>query len=1059
MEIRDYEVVLNSMHTIGVYVIREDDHRILYFNQRVKDVYPDMRPGLVCHEIWPGVCSNCPLIYIGGKKEYKTVNYNNPFGKIVDIVATRITWEESVSAFLITVMPHVEAVSNAYNKILKVYLTEDTYEVVKMNPEDRKYTDLQNSSLSKNIRDFIDSGYIYAGDVERLKKFIDLQSIQEEMKNDRHVLICTYRRLIHGSYRWYTTEIVPVADYSEQNQVVMLYERDVHDVYGKGLDLEKMSIQNDRRMAVIIKSRFDVMNTIDLDTGMCERIYLGVEDEGSRIRTGDYDYYIEKAVKEVICEEDIDKFKSALSLDSLRKKAEKVEDRCEEVCRYRVKHSQTEWVEERIFFIRQNGTVLVNILGRDITKEKQKEAADKKAKTERANIIYSLSSLFFATYYMNLKAGTFRMIKQMDAVGEVLGAETNYDEAIRRYAGHFVHPDDREEYLGKMDYSNLMDTLDEEHPLLAVEYRRIKENEDGSFSEYGWVRATIVLADSEEGKPTTALYTALDVTDSKQKEEKEHQALKEACEAATRANASKSEFLSRMSHDIRTPMNAIIGMTAIAGTHLNEKERVADCLNKITVSSKHLLSLINEVLDMSKIESGKIDLEEEEFQLPALIQNLMTIIRPSVLEKNHDLRIHIGGVEHEDVIGDVMRLQQVFVNILGNAVKYTPPGGKLEVEIAEKPSRLLGYGCYEFVFRDNGIGMSDEYQKKIFEPFSRAEDSRISKIEGTGLGMAIAMNIIRMMNGAITLESELGKGSQFTVTVFLKQGNTAAPDVERFVNLPVLVADDDRESGETACRILDELGMKSQWVLSGMEAVKCVRAAHEMEEDFFAVILDWQMPDMDGIATAKEIRKQVGPDVPIIILSAYDWSRIEEEAREAGVDGFISKPLFRSKLVYLFKQLTGGEENEGLEKAERPLSRNFTGSRVLLVEDNELNREIAEEVIGGTGAMIESVENGRLAVERFEDVEDGYYDLIFMDIQMPVMNGYEAARAIRGSAKKDGKRIPIIAMTANAFVDDVMDSKRAGMNEHIAKPLDFDRLIECMNRWLQTEDGKGAELL
>ena len=246
MEIRDYEVVLNSMHTIGVYVIREDDHRILYFNQRVKDVYPDMRPGLVCHEIWPGVCSNCPLIYIGGKKEYKTVNYNNPFGKIVDIVATRITWEESVSAFLITVMPHVEAVSNAYNKILKVNLTEDTYEVVKMNPEDRKYTDLQNSSLSKNIRDFIDSGYIYAGDVERLKKFIDLQSIQEEMKNDRHVLICTYRRLIHGSYRWYTTEIVPDADYSEQNQVVMLYERDVHDVYGKGLDLEKMSIQNDR---------------------------------------------------------------------------------------------------------------------------------------------------------------------------------------------------------------------------------------------------------------------------------------------------------------------------------------------------------------------------------------------------------------------------------------------------------------------------------------------------------------------------------------------------------------------------------------------------------------------------------------------------------------------------------------------------------------------------------------------------------------------------------------------------------------------------------------------
>lgn len=1059
MEIKDYELVLNSMQNIGVYVIREDDHRILYYNERVKAVYPDIQPGLICHEIWAGVCSNCPLIYIGGKKEYKTVNYNNPFGKIVDITATRITWEESVPAFLITVMPHVEAVSNAYNKILKINLTADTYEIIKMSPEDRKSTDLQNSSLSKNIRDFIDSGKIYISDVERFRKFIDIESIRKEMQNDRHMLICTYRRLSSDGYRWYTTEIVPDADYSEKNQMVMLYERDVHDVYGKGLELEEISAQNDKRMAVIIKSRFDVMNTVYLDTGICERIYLGNDDKAGRVRRGDYAYYIEKAANEVIYEEDIDKFRNTLSLESLRKKAEEIEDYCEVECRYRVKHSKTEWVEERIFFIRQNGTILVNILGRDITKEKQKEAADKKAKTERANIIYSLSSLFFATYYMNLKAGTFRMVKQMDAVGEVLGAENNYAEGIRRYAEHFIHPDDREEYLKKMDYGNLMETLDEEHPLLVVEYRRIKEEVDGSFSDDGWVRATVILAESEDGKPKTALYTALDVTDSKQKEEKEHQVLREACEAATRANASKSEFLSRMSHDIRTPMNAIIGMTAIAGTHLNERERVADCLNKITVSSKHLLSLINEVLDMSKIESGKIDLEEEEFRLPALIQNLLTIIRPSVLEKNHDLRIHIGGVEHEDVIGDVMRLQQVFVNILGNAVKYTPAGGKLEVEIAEKPSKLSGYGCYEFIFRDNGIGMSEEYQKKIFEPFSRAEDSRVSKIEGTGLGMAIAMNIIHMMNGTITVESELGKGSQFIVTVFLKQQNTAAPDVEQFVNLPVLVADDDRDSCEAACQILDELGMKSRWVLNGREAVKCVKDVHEAEEDFFAVILDWQMPDMDGITTAKEIRKQVGPDVPIIILSAYDWSKVEEEAREAGVDGFISKPLFRSKLVYLFKQLTGGEGKGEQEKSEASTERDFTGRRVLLAEDNELNREIAEEVIGSTGVIVESVENGSLAVERFEEAEDGYYDLIFMDIQMPVMNGYEAAKAIRGSVKKDGKRIPIIAMTANAFADDIMDSRRAGMNEHIAKPLDFDRLIECMNQWFQMEDGKGRELL
>lgn len=1051
MEIKDYEMVLNSMQTIGVYVIREDDHQILYYNERVKDVYPNIRTGLVCHEIWAGACSNCPLIYIGDQKEYKTVNYNNPFGKIVDIIATRIIWEESIPAFLITVMPHVEAVSNAYNKILKINLTSDTYEVIKMSSEDRKNADLQNPSLSENIRNFIDGGHIYIGDVERFRQFIDLESIREEMQNDRHVLVCTYRRRFLGKYRWYTMEIVPDADYSEQNQIVMLYEKDVHDVYGKGLELEERTIQNDRRMAVIIKSRFDVMNTIDLDTGMCERIYLTADDEGSRVRRGDYTYYIEKAVNSVIYEEDADEFQNALSLENLRKKAAEVEDYCEEICQYRVKHSKTEWVEERIFFIRQNEKVLVNILGRDITREKQKEADDKKVKTERANIIHSLSSLFFATYYLDLKAGTFRIVKQMDAVGEILGVENNYKEGIRRYAMHFVHPDDREDYLSKMDYDNLMETLDEEHPLLVAEYRRIKEEADGSFSENGWVRATVILSESEAGKPKHALYTALDVTDSKRKEEKEQRALREACEAATRANASKSEFLSRMSHDIRTPMNAIIGMTAIAGTHLNEKERVADCLNKITISSKHLLSLINEVLDMSKIESGKIDLEEEAFHLPVLIQNLLTIIRPSVLEKNHDLKIYIAGVEHEDVIGDVMRLQQVFVNILGNAVKYTPAGGKLEIEIVEKPSKLQGYGCYEFIFRDNGIGMSEEYQKKIFEPFSRAEDSRVSKIEGTGLGMAIAMNIIHMMNGTITLESAPGKGSSFTVTVFLKQQDSAVSDVEQFVNLPVLVADDDRDSCEATCQVLDELGMKSRWVLSGREAVACVKDAHEAEEDFFAVILDWKMPDMDGIATAKEIRRQVGVDVPIIILSAYDWSKIEEEARQAGVDGFISKPLFRSKLVYLFRKLTGEEGNGEEEKTEMPLKRDFSGRRVLLAEDNELNREIAEEIIGGTGVIVESVENGRLAVERFEEAEEGYFDLIFMDIQMPVMNGYEAARAIRGSAKEDGKRIPIIAMTANAFADDVIDSKKAGMNEHIAKPLDFEQLIECMGRWFRSE--------
>lgn len=1049
METKDYEIVLNSMSAIGVYVIREDDHQILYYNDRVKEVYPDIKKGMVCHEIWAGFCSNCPIIYLGDKKESKTVNYDHPFGRAVDITASRITWEEEIPALLITIVPHMEMVSHIYQKVLKANLTTDYYEVIKMGTEEQKWEEPGNSSLSENFKRFIDGGNVYGSDVERFRKFTSMEYLKSELKDGKDSLICTYRRRMEGRYRWHTMEIVPDVNYSDDSQAVIMYVKDVQDIYGKGLELEELNIANeevvrslgeinfgiyvvdletgavkpirvsrdmekmveagimewdgllekmvesyfhpeyqteilkkcslealkesfvkgekdellcqrmlhgsyhyvsitsyyheknrkdryvilalqdvdeytrkelkhiesDKRLAAAIRSRYNVMNTVYLDTGICERVYLGYEDEPGTVRSGDYSFYIEKAAKEVVYEEDVDDFERMLSLENLKKQAENVVDFKEMTCQYRVKHGKVYWVEEQIVFVRQKDTVLVNILGRDITREKLKEESDNEIKMERGNIINSLSSMFFATYYIYLRTNTFRMVKQMDAVGEVLGDEVNYMDGIRTYAEHFVHPDDRKEYLENLNYDHLLQILSKDHPFTAVEYRRIKEEKDGSYTVNSWIRATVVLAQSDENGPKTALYTAQDVTESKEKEEKEHMVLKEACEAANRANASKSEFLSRMSHDIRTPMNAIIGMTAIAGTHLENPERVADCLNKITVSSKHLLSLINEVLDMSKIESGKIELEEEEFNLSDLIQNLMTIVRPSIQEKNHELEMHIVNVEHEDVIGDAMRLSQVFVNILGNAIKYTPPGGRLEMEIAEKPSKLYGYGCYEFIFKDNGIGMSEDFQRKIFEPFSRAEDSRVSKIEGTGLGMAIAMNIIHMMNGTITLESKLGEGSRFCVTVFLKQ-------------------------------------------------------------------------------------------------------------------------------------LSGGGVIERPEKEKEHLEKGFEGKRILLAEDNELNREIAEEIIGNMGVLVESVENGKLAVERFEEMGEGYYDLIFMDIQMPVMNGYEAAKAIRKSRSKDAGQIPIIAMTANAFADDVMESKRAGMNEHIAKPLDIGHLIECMNRWL-----------
>lgn len=668
-------------------------------------------------------------------------------------------------------------------------------------------------------------------------------------------------------------------------------------------------------------------------------------------------------------------------------------------------------------------------------------------KEEKARILKSLGSLFFAIYDIDLEADTFYPIAQRKEVGDALGGETSFTEAVRIYSENFVHPDFFAEYVEKMDRQNLLKRLSAERPSIAVEYRRKKSGSGKVPEADGWDRATVVVSEFENEKPVKALYALQDVTEVKRREEMEHEMLREACEAANRANASKSEFLSRMSHDIRTPMNAIIGMTAIAGAHLDDQERIMDCLNKITVSGKHLLSLINEVLDMSKIESGKIDLSEEEFNISDLIQNLLTMIRPNMQAKNHKLELNIAKVEHEDVIGDVMRLQQVFMNILGNAVKYTPQGGTLELEIKEKESEAPEYGCYEFVFRDNGIGMSEEFVRKIFEPFSRAEDKRIDKIEGTGLGMAIALNIVRMMKGTIQVESEVNKGSKFTVIVYLKQQNTETPDIEQLSNQPVLVVDDDMLACEAACAILNDIGMKSEWVTSGKEAIDRVLEARQGGKEFFAILLDWQMPDMDGLETAKKIRQEIGRNIPIVILSAYDWSNVEAQARQIGIDEFISKPLFKSRLVYLFKKIAGMETKKEVSSEEDFISRDFNGKRILLAEDNELNREIAEEIIGSTGVLIECVENGQQAVEQFRKKGTWYYDLIFMDVQMPVMNGYEATEVIRSLEREDAAQIPIIAMTANAFTEDMIASKKAGMNEHIAKPLNMEQLMKCMGYW------------
>ena len=668
--------------------------------------------------------------------------------------------------------------------------------------------------------------------------------------------------------------------------------------------------------------------------------------------------------------------------------------------------------------------------------ELAEENRQQKKRLERA-LTFSNSFLdtFISAYYVGLKDLSCETYKRTRKLEEDYPVCDDYLQSITEYILRDVHPKDRDRMLMVVQPEYLADRLARE-----TEFSVIMRDVSGGEEKYYRFQA-IRGAD-----PDHAAFGFVDITEDI-REQKEHQKqFEEALAMAQSANRAKTTFLNNMSHDIRTPMNAIIGYTGLAATHIDNTELVRDYLSKISQSSDHLLSLINDVLDMSRIESGKMNLDEKNENISDIIHTLRDIVQADVHSKQLDFYVDSVDVNDEDIICDKLRLNQVLLNILSNAIKYTAPRGMISLRIIEHDIKKSGYATYEFTVRDNGMGMSQEFLTTIFDPFTRVRSSTVSGIQGTGLGMAITKNIIDMMGGTIQIESEEGVGTEVKITFEFKlQSAPRTPEeIPAFKGIRSLVVDDDTNTCLSVSKMIKNIGMRAEWCTSGKEAVIRAKAACQEGESFGVYIIDWLMPDMNGIETTRRIRKEIGPNVAIIVLTSYDWADIEEEARAAGVTTFVSKPLFPSDLTRVLEQCMGQAEEEAEPEPEEP---DFKGRKVLLVEDNPLNTEIAVDMLSENGFEVYTADDGTTAVEAVRNAKAGDFDIILMDVQMPIMDGYEATRQIRALGT-ELSQIPIVAMTANAFAEDRAAALEAGMNEHIAKPIKMPVLKEMLARFL-----------
>lgn len=1174
------EKVLNHITSIGIYVIRRDTHEMLYFNDRVREAAPEVRIGSICHELWPNTCKNCPLRSIGDQQSHTSVSYNDPFGGMVNITATKMDWADEIPAYIITVGPHtltrreqelewgrrqmLQAFSHVYSMVIYVNLTRNRFSMVeyerfdtKQAPDEGNFDELIEIGIQTMHPDFReqfkntfgreqllerfakgetniymehrqlgDDGKYHwtmtrvvrvenpmssdileitlSRNIDNEKRLEERLQVQHEMERERiryqtavestddvmfeydvssdfftafeSVLQNGARRTHRYEQQGYLEQMEPLGfihpDYIEQMRDKlsgrtledievrihtpcteeyrwfrvhgnMVYEngrpalvigmlRDISLV--KQLEMERESLE--RICNFTVNKDYDLVVTIEVPSSTYTIRSCSLGSIYRIPRVGAYPEQVTRIARLAVHPDDCGEFTSQLNLSTMTAHLGQEDGERRLYCRILSNDGAFRWKHIRFTYYEGDQThILLTV--QDV--QEVREAKDREL----------VSNRIFATAFRDLYDQVFEVDLITKEMFEIICGENGIQristgrtlqETIDYRCENLIHPGCRRRYMQEMNPETIPDRLAN----TSSSYFEIRRKTSFTSDVYHWYSIQIQFLSKSHDSYKIMLYMR-DIDKTRREDERNKRALQDALVLARDASRAKSDFISRMSHDIRTPMNAIIGMTAIAAANLGNEAKITDCLQKIGVSAKFLLTLINDILDMSKIESGKVVIAHREFNFHRMIQDISSVFGQQAAQKQIAFNVYLEENFPLTCTGDELRINQILMNLLGNAVKFTPEGGRVSVRI-EREKVKDDITLVSFEVTDTGIGISKEFQKRIFDPFEQESSSNGRVFEGTGLGMTIAKNLVLLMDGRISLESEPGKGSRFIVELPLELGEAAEPaaaESEAIAHLRVLIVDDDVISCEHTQTILLHMGLQSVWVTSGEQALRELREARAKKQNYDVAFIDWKMPGMDGLQTVRRMRELVGPETLVIIMSAYDWTQIETEARAAGVNLFISKPMFpesvRDALNRAVQETLPAPENEPFE---------FHGERILLVEDNEINMEISRTLLEMQGLTVEEACNGQEAVDKFQASAPGYYRVILMDIRMPVMDGVTATQNIRAMPRPDAATIPIVAMTANAFQEDEEYAGQIGMSGYLIKPIDTESLFKGLNQLL-----------